>query len=72
MSAIVGLSLPLRGKISTKTDEPDGIELGGKENEENVVIIWFGFCFCCSSAQHGTSGYDGFLLFADRFFVFYE
>ena len=44
MNVLGGLFLPLRGKILTlKTDAPDGIELGGKDNEEKVLDWGNGF-----------------------------
>ena len=39
MKAIGGLFIPLRGKISTKTDVPDGIELGVKKMKKFVRMI---------------------------------
>lgn len=45
MSVIDRLFLPLRGKINLRTDVPDGIELGGNEDEEKDTN-------CCSYSAY--------------------
>ena len=46
MCALRGLFLPLRGKILTKTDGPDGIELGEKEMKKITIVMFVSLISC--------------------------